>query len=155
MKLIFKQRFFSWYDSYDVYDEFGNTVFTVQGQFAWGKKLQINDALGCLVGVVQQKVFSFMPTFELYRGDRYVGNIRKEFTFFRPAFHIDCNGWWIEGDWMEWDYGIYEPSGALAATVSKKFGWTDQYVIDVAEGTDAVIALMVVIAIDAEKDNRD
>ena len=155
MRLIFKQRFFSWYDSYDVYDEFGNTVFTVQGQFAWGKKLQINDALGSPVGVVQQKVFSFMPTFELYRGENYVGSIRKEFTFFRPAFHIDCNGWWIEGDWMEWDYAIYEPSGSLAATVSKEFGWTDQYVIDVADGVDAVVALMVVIAIDGEKDNRD
>ena len=155
MKLIFKQRFFSWYDSYDIYDEMGNTVFTVQGQFAWGKKLQINDALGYPVGLVQQKVFRFLPTFELYRGNNYVGCIRKEITFFRPAFHIDCNGWRIEGDWFEWDYGIYEPSGALAATVSKEFGWTDQYVIDVAEGVDAVTALMVVIAIDAEKDNRN
>ena len=29
MKLLFKQRFFSWLDSYDIYDEAGNTVFTV------------------------------------------------------------------------------------------------------------------------------
>ena len=28
MKLLFKQRFFSWLDSYDIYDEAGNTVFT-------------------------------------------------------------------------------------------------------------------------------
>ena len=26
MKLLFKQRLFSWFDSYDIYDEFGNTV---------------------------------------------------------------------------------------------------------------------------------
>lgn len=155
MRLIFKQRFFSWYDSYDIYDEFGNTVFTVHGQFAWGKKLQINDALGEPVGLVQQKIFSFMPTFELYRGDRYLGCIKKEFTFFRPSFNIDCNGWHIEGDWWEWDYRIIEPSGALAATVYKEMDWTDKYVIDVASDADAVIALMVVIAIDAEKDNRD
>ena len=25
MKLLFKQRFFSWFDSYDIYDEVGNT----------------------------------------------------------------------------------------------------------------------------------
>ena len=30
MKLLFKQRFFSWFDSYDIYDEAGNTVFTVE-----------------------------------------------------------------------------------------------------------------------------
>ena len=29
MRLIFKQRFFSWFDSYDIYDEAGNVVYTV------------------------------------------------------------------------------------------------------------------------------
>ena len=43
MKLLFKQRAFSWFDSYDVYDEAGNTIFTVKGQFAWGKCLKIFD----------------------------------------------------------------------------------------------------------------
>ena len=32
MRLNFKQRFFSWFDSYDIYDEAGNTVYTVEGQ---------------------------------------------------------------------------------------------------------------------------
>ena len=27
MKLLFKQRLFSWFDSYDIYDEAGNTVY--------------------------------------------------------------------------------------------------------------------------------
>ena len=27
MKLLFKQRLFSWFDSYDIYDEAGETVF--------------------------------------------------------------------------------------------------------------------------------
>ena len=32
MKLLFKQRFFSWFDSYDIYDEGGRGVFTVEGK---------------------------------------------------------------------------------------------------------------------------
>ena len=28
MKLLFKERFFSWLDSYDVFDESGNTVYS-------------------------------------------------------------------------------------------------------------------------------
>ena len=32
MKLLFRQRFFSWFDSYDIYDEDGNTVYVVKGQ---------------------------------------------------------------------------------------------------------------------------
>ena len=32
----FKQRMFSWFDSYDIYDEYGNTLFVVKGQLSWG-----------------------------------------------------------------------------------------------------------------------
>ena len=39
MKLLFKQRLFSWFDSYDIYDEAGTPVYTVQGRLAWGHKL--------------------------------------------------------------------------------------------------------------------
>ena len=46
MKLLFKQRLFSWFDSYDIYDEAGNTVYVVKGQLSWGHKLVIYDAYG-------------------------------------------------------------------------------------------------------------
>ena len=29
MKLLFKQRLFSWFDSYDIYDEYGNVYIVV------------------------------------------------------------------------------------------------------------------------------
>ena len=42
------------------------------------------------------------------------------------------------------------------ATVSKElFHWTDTYVIDVVEEQDALYALMIVLAIDAEKCSRN
>ena len=56
MKLLFKQRLFSWFDSYDIYDEAGNTVYVVKGQLSWGHKLVIYDAYGNEVGMVVQKV---------------------------------------------------------------------------------------------------
>lgn len=47
MKLYFKQRFFSWFDSYDIYDyDTGDVVYTVEGQLAWGHCLHILDADG-------------------------------------------------------------------------------------------------------------
>ena len=36
MKLLFKQRVFSWFDSYDIYNEAGETVYVVKGQLSWG-----------------------------------------------------------------------------------------------------------------------
>lgn len=73
MRLVFKQRLFSWFDSYDVYDEDGNTVYVVKGELSWGHRLQIYDAYGNRLGTVQEKVFTWRPKFELYVGDRQVG----------------------------------------------------------------------------------
>ena len=66
MKMLFKQRMFSWFDSYDIYDEYGNTLFVVKGQLSWGHCLRIFDAAGCPVGCVKEKIFTWMPQFELY-----------------------------------------------------------------------------------------
>ncbi|MBR4887931.1 MAG: LURP-one-related family protein [Clostridia bacterium] len=150
MKMLFKQRFFSWFDSYDIYDEAGNTLFTVEGKFAWGHKLHILDNTGEHIGTVQQQVFTLLPKFDLYEGDRQVGVITKEFSFLRPRYTLDCRGWDIEGDWMGWDYQIVDSTGTPVAYAGKQlFNWTDTYVIDVAFPSDALHALMVVLAIDA------
>ena len=156
MKLLFKQRFFSWFDSYDIYSESGETIYTVQGQLAWGHCLKIYDAAGNEIGTVKERVLSFLPRFEMYMGETYMGCISKEFSFLKPKYDIDCNGWHVEGDFFEWDYSILDPSGQMIATVSKQiFNWTDTYVIDVSNPQDALSALMLVLAIDAEKCSRN
>ena len=155
MRLYLKQRFFSWFDSYDIYDENGNTVYTVEGKLSWGHCLHILDAAGNHIGTVQERVLTFLPKFEMYVGDNYIGCIEKEFTFFKPRFTIDCRGWDVEGSFLEWDYTI-RSGGRTVATVSKElFHWTDPYVIDVADPADALGALMLVLAIDAEKCSRN
>ena len=156
MKLLFKQRFFSWFDSYDIYDEAGNTVFTVEGQLSWGHLLKIRDPSGRELGTVRERVLTLLPKFEIYRGEQYLGCIRKEFSLFHPRFTVDCNGWSMEGNFFEWDYTILDNAGTVVASVSKElFHWTDTYVIDVAKPQDALAVLMLVLAIDAEKCSRN
>lgn len=156
MKLRFKQRFFSWFDSYDIYDEQGNVVFAVEGKLSWGHRLHILDAMGNHVGTVKERVLTFLPKFEIYLGEQYAGCIQKELTFFRPRFMIDCNGWQVEGSFWEWDYEVRALSGAPVARITKElFNWTDTYVIDVGREEDALCVLMLVLAIDAEKCSRN
>lgn len=150
----FKQRFFSWLDSYDIYDEDGNTVFTVEGKLSWGHCLHVMDACGNHIGTLQEKIFTFLPQFEIYINDNYVGCIKKEFTFFKPQFTIDCNGWQVDGQWMEWDYTIMDGTRCVATISKELFHWTDTYIIDVTDPRDALGALLVVLAIDAEKCSR-
>ena len=146
---------FSWFDSYDIYDEAGNIAYTVRGQLAWGHLLRIFDAQGNEIGCIKERVLTWLPLFEMYLNGRYVGSIRREFSLFRPRFTIDCNGWQVEGDWFEWDYNIVDAHGHYVATVNKElFNWTDTYVIDVRDPNHATCILMLVLAIDAEKCSR-
>lgn len=156
MRMYFKQRLFSWFDSYDIFDEQGNKIYVVKGQISWGHCLKIFDAYGNEVGTVKERILTFLPKFEVYLGNQYLGCIRKEFTLFNPQYDIDYNGWHIKGNFMEWDYIITNAMGNRVASVSKElFHMTDQYVIDVSERQNPLIALMFVLAIDAEKCSRN
>ena len=154
MKLLFKQRMFTWFDSYDIYDEEGNTLFTVQGQLSWGHCLHIMNSVGEHIASVKEVVLTFMPRFEMYMGDQYIGCISKEFSFFTPKYNIDCNGWHVEGNFLEWDYQIVSQDGLVAVVSKELFHWTDTYVIDVKNPQDAIMTLMLVLALDAEKCSR-
>jgi uncharacterized protein YxjI len=152
MKLLFKQRLFSWFDSYDISYEDGSVAYTVRGKLAWGHRLEIYDPAGSHLGTVKEKVLTLLPRFELYIGGDMIGHIKKELTFFKPAFTLDCNGWEVRGDLWQWNYQVHAPGGQVVMEASKQvFNWTDTYIIDVADPGDAVLSLMIVLAIDAAK----
>ena len=156
MKLLFKQRFFSWFDSYDIYDEEGNVIFKVEGKLAWGHCLEIYDSKGSHLGTVKEEVLTFLPRFAMYVNGEYIGEIKKEFTFFKPVFSLNCFGWEVNGDYMEWDYEVTDNSGNVIMRASKElFNWTDTYTIDVPQIGNTLVSLMIVLAIDAAKCSRN
>lgn len=75
MKLLIKQRVFSWTDTYDVYDEYGNPKYFVKGEFlSIGHKIHIyRHDTGEEVGMVREKLMTVMPRFELIAGGRALG----------------------------------------------------------------------------------
>lgn len=150
MQLLFKQRFFSWFDSYDIFDEEGNTLFYVQGRLSWGHRLEIHDAQNLHVGTVQEVVMTFLPRFEMYIGDEYIGDIRKQFTLFNPVYELECNDWEVRGDIFAWNYEVESAKGEQIMTAEKRlWNLTDTYAIEVHDPADALLCLMIVLAIDA------
>lgn len=100
MYMHFKQRFFSWSDSYDIYGENDEVLYTVEGQLSWGHCLKVFDAYGRHVAMLKEQVFTFLPKFDIYIGDEYVGFIKKEFTFLnRPLRWIIKAGRWTATGW--------------------------------------------------------
>ena len=152
MKLIFKQRFMTWLDSYDIYDEAGNIVYTVNGEMSWTKLLHVRGANGGYLASVRRTGWTWRPAFEIYVGPNYMGQIRRMNSFGAPRYDISFRGWQAVGDFMGFDYAISDHTGRTVAVVSKElFKLTDTYIIDVADPDDSLYALLLVLSIDMEK----
>ena len=150
MKLYIKQKVFTWGDKFTVKDINGNDRYYLEGEvFSWGKKLHVYDINGNEAAFIQQKVFSFLPRYFVYVGDEQVAEIVKEFSFLFPRYSIEGLGWDIEGRFMAHDYEITQ-NGRPIVTISKEWmTWGDSYVLDIADPRDEIVALAVVLTIDA------
>ncbi|MCD8286075.1 MAG: LURP-one-related family protein, partial [Clostridia bacterium] len=156
IKLLFKQRIFSWLASYNIFDENGNTVYQIRGKFTFGRLFKIYDAAGNELGTVKKKLFAFKTKFALYIGPDCVGYVWKKRISFKPRFFTDFNGWSMTGNIIEWNYSITDSQGGLVATIKKEiFHLSDTYAIDIVNPADALCAVMLVLAIDAEKADRN
>lgn len=152
MKLILKQRLFSWLDSYDIYDEQDSVVYSVKGKLSFTHHLNIYDHHQVHIGTIKQELLSLMPRFSMFIHQQYIGCIYKKLSFFKPQFQLDCNHWKVVGNWLEWDYQIIDEHDQQIASISKDLcHFTDTYVLDIIHSQDALLVFMIVLAIDAEK----
>lgn len=157
MQLLIKQRVFSWSDSYDVYDETGEPRYRVKAEvFSFGHQIHVYDARsGREVGSIHQKLFSFLPTFEIVVGGRTMGSIRKQFSLFTPRYDVDYMGWEVEGDFFGWDYNVVKQGSPIISISKQWFNWGDTYVLDYANPAHEMPGLLLVIAIDAANCDND
>lgn len=150
MKLLIKQRIFSWRDSYDVYDESGEAKYTIKSEpFSFGHQLHVYDRNQKEVGVIHQKLLALLPAFEIEINGRSRGTIQKQFTLFKPRYEIDYNGWRVEGDVFGWDYDVYDGYSVVVHISKELLHWGDTYVIDFGNPEDELDGLLLVLAIDA------
>lgn len=150
MRLLIKQRVFSWTDTYDVYDENGDVKYFVKGEFlSLGHRLHVYDAYENEVGVIREKFLSLLPVFDIEADGRIIGRIEKRFTLLRPKYEVDFNGWRAEGDFLGWDYDVYAGCSSVIHISKELFHWGDTYVIDFADPADELMGLLLVLAIDA------
>ncbi len=149
MKLYIKQKVFSWKDKFKVFDEQGREKYYIEGEFiSLGKKLHIYDLQGEEVAFIAQKVFSFLPRYFVYINGAEIAEIVKQFSFFRPKYTIEGLGWEINGDFFAHDYYISQ-NGRNIVNINKQWmTWGDCYELDIADESDEIVALGVVLAID-------
>ena len=149
-QLYIRQKVFSWNDRFTVKDADGIERYFAEGElWSLGKKLHLNNMAGEELAFIQQKVWSFKPRFFVFIQGIQTAEVVREFTFLRPKYTILGLDWECTGDVTGHDYEIWH-SGDLIVKVHKVwFTWGDSYELDIPDARNEVLALSVVLAIDA------
>lgn len=149
MKLYIKQKLISIGDRYSIKDEIGSDVFLVEGKvFSFGKQLSIKTMDLEEVAYVKQKVLNFLPTFEITVNDE-VHILKKQFTFFKPAYALPSLHIRIESNFTAHQYTILHKDLVIANISKAFFSFADSYEVEILEEKDMKIVIAIVIAIDA------
>lgn len=150
MKLLIKQRVFSWSDTYDIYDEEGEVKYFVKAEFlSIGHRLHVFDRNGKELGIIREKVLSFLPVFEIEIDGVTKGQIKQQFTLLRSKYDVDYNGWYVEGDFLGWNYEVYSGSEMVVNITKELLHWGDTYVLSFENPENELEGLFLVLAIDA------
>ncbi|MBR7072976.1 MAG: LURP-one-related family protein [Eubacterium sp.] len=153
MKLYMKQKVFSWKDRFTIMDSFGEDKYFVEGEFlSIGKKLHITDKNGREAAFVKQKLIALMPKFTIEIDGREIAEIVKKLTLFTPKYIVKGLGWEVEGDFFAHDYVIKDGSRIIVSIHKQWMSWGDTFELDVDSDENEVVALAVVLAIDAVMD---
>lgn len=106
---------------------------------------------------IEQKLFTFLPQYNLVRQGETLATIVKEFTFFSQSYSIEGMPITVEGDFFDHTYDIFREGRPIASIYKEWFTWGDSYVVDISntDSTDPIIILALAITIDCVMDARD
>lgn len=151
-KYYIKQKVFSFRDRFNIYNEYGESVFTVYGEIiSLGKKLHMLNINDNEVAYIHQKLLSFLPKFFINRNDEDIATVTKKLTFLKDRYIIEAFGWEVKGDIVDHNYSITGVNGTVAVISKKWLSWGDSYEIAIADGIDNINVLCTVLVIDAVK----
>ena len=148
-----KQKLLCFGDDYTIKDSEGRDAFFVDGRaFSFGQKLSFQNMAGEEVAFIAQKLLSWGPTYEIYRGGDLFAVVKKSlFTLFHCQFTIDVPGpddYTAEGNFMDMEYVFSRSAGQVAQVSKRFFSFTDTYGVEIAEGEDDVTILAAAVVID-------
>ena len=155
MILTQKQKIISWFDSYNIYDEKENIVFKVKGKLSWGHKLEIYDRNDNYLGKVVEKIISLLPKYAFFTGENEIGCLKKKLSLLKPKFELECAGWMIEGNVLQWNYKVLSGKDLVMTCDKKVISLRDTYKLNIVNEKDALLCLMIALSIDIDKSSDE
>lgn len=151
MRYQVRQKIFTIGDNFTIKDENGVDIYKARRQLlSFGNKLRIYDMADNELCYIEQKLFRFLPEYDIYIGGQFVANVKKKFAFFRNDFLINAASgqYYVDGDIFAHEFSISK-DGKVVAYISKKFfSFTDTYGVDIDDDEDQIFNLALGIVID-------
>ena len=156
MQLCIKQRAISWTDTFDVYEKGGKVKYFVTADFfSLFHRLRVYDKKSNReVGSVHEKSSTWMPAFDVVINGNRVGTVTRRFRLFSHEYKVDFLDWRVEGDFLGWDFRVFQGKKQIL-TISKEWlSWGDTYIIKYDDPKIEISGLLLVLAIDAACSNK-
>ncbi len=150
MILFFERRITSWTSQFNVYREDGEVFCQICGKISAAGKFLMLDEAGNQIGEVSETLLSVPSRFHLIKDGTVQATVKKA-GFLRSGYTAD-NGWTVEGKTKDWDWTIRKDDGSAAVRLSRVL--PDASGLNgmvIADDVDPLLAVMMVVAIDAER----
>ncbi|HEX4797044.1 MAG TPA: LURP-one-related family protein [Humisphaera sp.] len=154
MRYIMRKKLFSWGDDFTIKDADGNDVYFVDGKaFTLRDQLIFQDMRGNDLAVIQKKLLSWGPTYEIHYGGQLKAVVKESlFTLIGHRFTVDDvhgpNDLEAKGNFTDHQY-TFTRDGQVVAEVSERwFTMAETYGVDIAPNQDDVLILACAVVIE-------
>lgn len=150
MKFQIKQQLFRLFDTFDIKDENGRLICSVSNDGILAHSFTIRDDINNVSFRIDEKIFRFLPTFEIYLNNERAGTIKSRFNLFVKKLDIDLYNLSVEGSLWDFNFRVLDQNRKLVAEIDRKvFTLTDTYEINCIDERYNVLVVLICLCIDA------
>jgi len=154
MRYVMKKQLFTLASDFTIRDAAGNDVFFVDGKvLTLRDQLVFQDMRGNELAVIQRKLLSWGPTYEIYHGGTLKAVVKESlFTLLGHRFTVDDENGPADlearGNFTDHQYAFTRGGQEVAQVSESWFTLADTYGVDVVDGQDDVLILACAVVIE-------
>lgn len=149
-KLFIKKKMGVFVKKFYVYDELNNKKYKVQWEGFSCIRLYNNEDNEMASVNVSKDLFDKWPTYYVYLGNRKLGVIEKSKTM-KPILDVKFNGWRVQGNFLRYQFDVFDKEENLILKVNEAFSNVDTYVIEYNNITNEMMGIIILMVIELMK----